>query len=290
MTSVSGEQQKRIAALLGKLPTSFSRIEGGYTPSSRWIVETAGERFFAKIAATTVTADMLRREARSYRVIRGSFIPALIGWEEHEFEPILITEDLSSALWPPPWNEHLVDLVLEGIEVLHKTAATVPPFAEVHGDWENGWQSVAADPEPFLSLGLASRQWLDHSLPMLLEAANSCPTEGEALCHWDIRSDNLCITRDGVKLIDWPEACLSNPDLDLGFWLPSLAFEGGPAPETILPNAPEVAAWVAGFFAARAGLPPISDAPRVRLVQQQQLHTALPWALRALGLPTHKSL
>ena len=37
--------------------------------------------------------------------------------------------------------------------------------------------------------------------------------------------------------------------------------------------------------AARAGLPGISDAPRVRLVQRQQLQTALPWAARALGLP-----
>jgi hypothetical protein len=78
---------------------------------------------------------------------------------------------------------------------------------------------------------------------------------------------------------------VSNPQLDLGFWLPSLAYEGGPAPERILPDAPEVAAWVAGFFAARAGLPGISDAPRVRLVQRQQLATALPWAARALGLP-----
>ncbi|MGI8639393.1 MAG: sensor histidine kinase [Pyrinomonadaceae bacterium] len=61
--------------------------------------------------------------------------------------------------------------------------------------------------------------------------------------------------------------------------------EGGPEPEKILPDAPEVAAWVSGFFAARAGLPEISDAPRVRLVQRQQMETALPWAVRALDLP-----
>lgn len=85
--------------------------------------------------------------------------------------------------------------------------------------------------------------------------------------------------------MDWNLACLSNGRLDLGFWLPSLAFEGGPEPEAILPDAPEVAAWVSGFFAARAGLPEIADAPRVRLVQRQQLTTALPWAARALGLP-----
>lgn len=94
----------------------------------------------------------------------------------------------------------------------------------------------------------------------------------------------MCLIREEMKLIDWAEACLSNPQLDLGFWLPSLAYEGGPSPETILPNAPEIAAWVSGFFAARAGLPDIPDAPFVRRVQREQLSTALPWARRALQL------
>jgi hypothetical protein len=42
---------------------------------------------------------------------------------------------------------------------------------------------------------------------------------------------------------------------------------------------------MSGFFAARAGLPPIPTAPHVREVQLAQLRTALPWAARALGLP-----
>jgi hypothetical protein len=100
-----------------------------------------------------------------------------------------------------------------------------------------------------------------------------------------LRSDNICLTESRAIFVDWNLACLSNPKLDLGFWLPSLAYEGGPEPETILPDAPEIAAWVAGFFAARAGRPEIHDAPRVRLVQRQQLETALPWAVRSLDLP-----
>lgn len=79
--------------------------------------------------------------------------------------------------------------------------------------------------------------------------------------------------------------CLIIPRLDLGFWLPSLAYESGLEPEKILPDAPEVAAWVTGFFAARAGPPEISDAPRVRMVQRRHLATALPWVARALDLP-----
>jgi hypothetical protein len=39
-----------------------------------------------------------------------------------------------------------------------------------------------------------------------------------------------------VVFVDWNLACRSNPELDLGFWLPSLAYEGGPAPERLLPG------------------------------------------------------
>jgi hypothetical protein len=46
-----------------------------------------------------------------------------------------------------------------------------------------------------------------------------------------------------------------------------------------------MAALVSGFFAARAGLPVIPQAPRVREVQRVQLAAALPWAARVLDLP-----
>jgi hypothetical protein len=42
---------------------------------------------------------------------------------------------------------------------------------------------------------------------------------------------------------------------------------------------------LASWSAARAGLPRIPDAPRVREVQLQHLLSALPWVVRALGLP-----
>jgi hypothetical protein len=67
-------------------------------------------------------------------------------------------------------------------------------------------------------------------------------------------------------------------------WLPSLHAEGGPAPEAILPDEPEAASLIAGFFAARAGLPPPPTAPLLGEVRLRQLRAALPWAVRALGL------
>jgi thiamine kinase-like enzyme len=148
-----------------------------------------------------------------------------------------------------------------------------------------GWRTVADDPKPFLGLGIASAGWLEKCLGDLLSAEAECSVDGSAMTHFDVRSDNLCLAGTGMKLVDWAEARAGNPALDLGFWLPSLAHEGGPLPEAVLPDAPAVAAWVAGYFAARAGLADIADAPRVRSIQRAQLATALPWAARALGLP-----
>jgi hypothetical protein len=95
---------------------------------------------------------------------------------------------------------------------------------------------VAADPEPFLSLGLADTRWLDKALPLLICQEARCSTDGESLTHWDLRSDNICVTERRAIFVDWNHACVSNPILDLGFWLPSLAYEGGPEPERILPG------------------------------------------------------
>lgn len=275
----------RLEKLIGSKITAYQRIEGGYTPAIRLRCHTASASFFVKVGTTPLTNSFLRREIQVYTHLRGEFLPKLIAWEAHEHEPILIIEDLSNYYWPPPWGEKQIDLVLAQIEALHNTTAAIESYAEVHGDGGGNWHTIAADPEPFLALSLVTKDWLNVALPLLVESASKCKTDGTSLTHWDLRSDNICIGNNAALFVDWNLACLSNPTLDLGFFLPSLAYEGGPAPERILPDAPEVAAWVAGFFAARAGLPTIPDAPFVRRVQRQQLETALPWAIRALNLP-----
>lgn len=274
----------RIEKLIGAAVTSWRRIEGGYTPALRLICQTDTTSFFAKIGVTPLTGEYLRREIHVYQRVSGSFMPKVVAWEEHDAEPILILDDLSACAWPPPWDERSVDLVLEQIDAMHHTIAELEPYAEVFASRMGNWQVVAADPAPFLSLGLADSRWLDAALPILIESEARCPTEGASLTHGDLRSDNMCMSANGARFVDWNLASLSDPVLDLGSWLPSLAYEGGPLPERILPHAPEVAAWLSGFFAARAGLPVILDAPRVRTVQRQQLETALPWAVRALEL------
>lgn len=276
----------RIEKLVGAKVQSFRRVEGGgYTPTLRLLCRTNGASLFVKVGVTPLTSSFVNREIRVYNSLGGDFMPRLIACEQDESEPILIIEDLSAYHWPPPWDERQIALTLAQIDALHNTKATLETFEEAHGIHTGNWKLVADDPEPFLSLGVADARWLESALPVLLRCEQNCSTAGESLTHMDLRSDNICLTEKQARFIDWNGACLSNPRLDLGFWLPSLAYEANLKPEKILPDAPEIAAWVSGFFAARAGLPGIVDAPRVRTVQRKQLNTALPWAVRALCLP-----
>ena len=198
--------------------------------------------------------------------------------------PMLVLEDLSTGYWPPPWRLSDVERVMSVLETLHGTA---PPagLGPIQREQFEGWPRVARDPEPFLRLGLVPKEWLDQALPTLIEAEAAARLEGDELLHLDVRSDNICLLPDRVVLVDWNNVCLGNGSFELASWLPSLHAEGGPTPWSMLPGAAEFASALSGYFAALAGLPSPEGAPKVRTVQFQQLRTALPWAVRELGLP-----
>ena len=273
---------------LGWRPLTFRQAttdRGGGATAARWIVaDDRGRSAFVKIGATPLTAEWIRTEHRNYRAVRGSFLPEVLGFDDRDGRPALALEDLSSADWPPPWDDVRIGMVLDAMSRIHATPAPrhVKPY-DFDG-WPD-WRAVVANPEPFLSVGLCSRAWLVRALPELIEATDRAPLEGSALVHLDVRSDNLCFRDGRAVILDWNHAARANPDLDVAFWLPSLEAEGGPPPERILPDAPGIAAWVAGYFCARAGEAPFPDAPHVRPLQRMQARTALPWAARALGLP-----
>jgi hypothetical protein len=276
----------RAATLLGADIVLDRPAHGGYTHAERRVMRTRDDRsVFVKAAVDDDTAAWLRAEHRIYANVEASFLPTVVAWADEE-SPMLVLEDLSQAMWPPPWTDELVERVLV---MLREVAATAPPpgldsLASFKDDLTN-WPVVAEDPEPLLALGVCSRPWLGEALPELIAAEAACPLAGDALVHFDVRSDNVCFAGRRTLLVDWNQAVVGNPVIDIAGWLPSLHAEGGPPPEEILPGAPEAAALVSGFFAARAGLPAIERAPRVREVQLFQLRAALPWAARALGLP-----
>ncbi len=279
----------RITRLAGGSPVAWVRRTGGYTPAERWVATLPdGSSVFIKMATTRLTARWLRQEVRIYESLNVRCVPNVLAWEEHEERPLLVMQDLTYAHWPPPWTHRNVEAVLEALAEV--AAAPVPGHLPAASDTllASGahWGAVADDPADFLSLGLCSVAWLERSLPTLLAAEARAPVAGDALLHLDVRSDNLCFgDEDEAILIDWSHASRGAAKLDVAFLLPSLQFEGGPAPETVMPAEPEYAAFVSGFFAGRAGQPVIPLAPFVRRVQREQLSTALPWAIRALELP-----
>ena len=262
----------------------------GYTPAIRFVAELdSGDRVFVKAPPDAHIGAWLQQEISIYRSVGGPFMPGFVGARDatRTDPPVLVLEDLSAARWPPPWDDDAVEAVLAALDRLHTgpIAATVPTVAVLHGSLHLEWDQVARVPSILTGTGLCSAEWLGEVLPHLRRAAHRAPLAGDALCHLDVRSDNLCLAADGsARLVDWNHACRANPELDLAFWIPSLAHETGMDPEELgIEVDPGLAAVVAGFFAARAGMPDIPKAPRVRGVQLAQLSVALPWAARRCG-------
>jgi hypothetical protein len=286
------EDVERATRALKAEPVAWRAVaRGGQTAASRWIATLpGGTTRFVKIAFTLDTAAWIRDEHLFYLQHKGLvFLPAMMGWDDDGERPVLVLEDLSAAAWPPPWDRGRVRAVVDGLaEVADaRVSPEIPRVGAGQFDRE-GWREVAAHREAFLALGLCGEAWLDACLPALTETAHAAPLEGDRLLHMDVRSDNLCLTPNGARFVDWNFACRGNPRFDVASWLPSLEAEGGPPPEEVVPPAPDMAAFaamLAGYFASHAARPPIPEAPHVRPLQLKQARTALPWAARALGLP-----
>jgi hypothetical protein len=279
--------EREVASAVGARPVEWTAVaSGGYGEvNAHWRVSLDdGRAAFVKHALTEEAAEWLRKERLVYESVHGSFMPAYLGSFDDRVT-LVVLEDLSGAEWPPPWSAERIDAVLGSLEELR---AVPPPSGteplEASRESVVGWGRVAASPEALLGTGLCSRAWLDEALPELVGASADAELGGHDLLHCDVRSDNLCLVGGRAVLVDWNLACTGNGRFDVAFWLPSLRLEGGPAPWEVLPNAGGLAAVVAGFFAARAGLRPPSGAPTVREFQRAQAAVALPWAARELGL------
>ncbi|MES2462207.1 MAG: phosphotransferase [Armatimonadota bacterium] len=245
---------------LGEKVIRAEPIGGGYTPARRLRVTLEkGGTVFVKAATTDRTAGWLRIEAQVYDALDGApYMAQRIAWHDGD-EIFLVLEDLSDAHWPPPWNSAQIDSIRTALSQVAASRSRITfPLTRVADDRAGfaSWCRVAEEPESFLSLGLCSNAWLQTALPTLIAAESAAPLEGDDLLHLDIRSDNVCFrpgTGDAV-LVDWNWICLGNRDLDIAGWLSSLHSEGGPAPETILPEGKEFAALLSGYWAYRLWL------------------------------------
>jgi hypothetical protein len=284
---------ERLERILNARIVSLERVDGrGYTQAGRHrAVLDDGRSVFVKSAVDALTARWLRLEHVVYASVDAPFLPRFHGYDEREGFPLLVLEDLSHAHWPPPWRDGDVDAMRASLAAVAETSA--PPGLTPIGDWKSEWlacwRTVEEDPAPFLSTGLASREWLDAHGAALEAAAARAPLEdGTSLLHLDVRSDNAALDGRGAVLVDWNWASAGNALMDVVAWAPSLCRETGMRPEEVVDadGVGELAALLAGVWASVAGLPPPpTAAPGLRDAQRGALEICLPWACRLLGIP-----
>ena len=273
----------RVAAQLRSPVTSWRPVHGGYSPATRVIVTLAdGRTAYVKAPTAAVHGEWLRLELAQYARQLPCMPRVLFG--DDGAEPLLILEDLSDGHWPPQWRAGDIAAVRASLaQVSAQSAAGLPRLAD-GASWADQWRKIKADPKAFLRLGLCSHRWFEAHIDRFIEAEALAVLDGDTLAHCDVRSDNVCLRDGQAYLIDWNWACAAHPDVDTAFWLPSLAVEGGPQPHEVLPDAAPLAAKVSGFFALRAGLPTLPEAPRVRGIQHVQLTAALLWLAHSLSI------
>lgn len=220
--------------------------------SRAWRAETREGPVFVKEAADEGSVTMLRREALVYSSVSGPFLPTLVGFADAGDRAVLAVEYLIDARWPPPYPDDVSPL----FAALARIARTPPPgeLPAQQKRWSR-WRRIADDPEPFLALGLCSREWLATSLDTLIAAESGADFEGDALVHNDVYSGNVGFTARGAVLVDWGAAVRGSSWIDVAFALLSVRVEGGAAPPVDFPDEGSFASALAAHCAVEATAP-----------------------------------
>lgn len=282
-----GPDLELVRAAIGEVAIAWVPLDtGGYTRSRAWRVETTDGPAFVKQAEDEGSLHMLRREAVVYRSVEGTFLPSFVGFADSGDRAVLAVELLEDASWPPPYPEDAGPL-FDALELV--ACATPPPELPAHGPWRSRWERVADDPQPFLGLGLRSREWLDASVDTLIEAETRADFEGDELVHNDVYSGNVGFTSRGAVLVDWGAAMRGTRWIDVAFALLSVRVEGAAVPPIDFPSEAQFAAAIAGHLAAEAPTPlPAWAEPGSTLRQDMaaDLAHALDWVTELLDLPS----
>ncbi|HWD26806.1 MAG TPA: phosphotransferase [Rhizomicrobium sp.] len=305
----------RIAEMVGEEIVAGAIAWGGYGPTASFVLTAAsGTAHFCKGTHPGNTpeghAAVLRESANLQRFPElQRFGAGFRGLVEGEGWHLMVLEAVARVQSVPPWTP---DAAARAIGLIAAFHAATPLRAEealkdlrvsdLLGRMRN-WHSLA-EPKArseFTALfadPAAAAVWLDAHLARLIALAGRVAACGgpRGWIHADIRSDNL-VFGARLALVDWPVLSFAPQLIDIAFFLPSLAGEGGPRCADGLKlyegaagvrfaddDIALAAAAVAGFFAARAGEPPIAALPRLRWVQKLQLFPALAWTCDALGL------
>ena len=279
-----------VAQAIGNEPRAWRPHDsGGYTRSRAWRVETVDGPVFVKQAEEPGPLHMLRREAVVYRSVRGAFVPGFVGFADAGDRALLAVEFLEDAAWPPPYPEDVGPL-FDALELV--ADATPPPDLPAHGPWRSRWERVAADPEPFLGLGLCSPPRL---APRCSMPSSRSPPPRSRRSSKATRSSTTTSTA-GTSASRAAVPCSSTGERrfaarggsDVAFALLSVRVEGAAIPRVDFPSEADFAAAIAGHFAMEAPAPlPDWAEPGSTLREDMagDLAHALRWVVELLELP-----
>ncbi|MBS0469960.1 MAG: phosphotransferase [Proteobacteria bacterium] len=315
---VPASLRAQIEALIGGNVARAEIVWGGYGPSATFLLSRAsGETYFCKgthPGQTRQGHEALIRERQNYEAFPelGRFGPHYLGGADEGDWHVAVLESVARSIHVPPWRADAAQSAIALIVAFHdaspeRAGTDLRPSEDVSGllYGEAGWASlIEAGPmrDGFLALfedTQAAGDWLDRHGAALASISEKGAGIGgpRSWVHLDIRSDNLIFAADRVHLVDWPMLSFGPALLDIAFFLPSLAGEGGPDCNDGLKlyeavrgiqfehdDVVTASTVVAGFFAARAGGPPIPGLPRLRWVQKLQLFPALNWLCNVMGI------
>jgi hypothetical protein len=241
-----------------------------------------------------------RREAEiSARLPPRAPFPIFLGsWRADNWE-VLLFEDVGGANPALPWHEDQLDRVLAALQAMSARLTPSPiaaPAASNPGG-SHHWRDLCLDPARLTRL-MQWVPWLDGQAQLLaeLEAATDDACAGETLLHSDLRADNVLLTGTEVYFVDWPHARVGAPWVDLVYFLPSVAMQGGPPPQELFwahplsTGAPRqdvlrVVVGFAGFMLEGATQPPPPGLPGLRRFQLAQGLESARWAEQLLAAP-----
>jgi hypothetical protein len=313
--SVPPELRSAIEKIIGGAVTRAGIVWGGFGPSATFALTRAdGTMFFCKgthPGQTRQGHEALLHERRNYERFPEltAFSPRYLGGADRGDWHMAVLESVARTQDVPPWFDETTLRAIKFIADFHAASPeravqdldTIRDFSgPMYGG--DGWKAVitpGSTQDGFVALFEqpdAARDWLARHGKGFASLTREVGGPASWL-HLDIRSDNLLFAAERLYLVDWPLLAFGPALLDIAFFLPSLAGEGGPSCAEGLKlyerargiafavdDIAAAAAMVAGFFAARAGEPPIPGLPRLRWIQKLQLFPALDWLSACLAI------
>ncbi len=275
-------------------PPRVRDLSGGFSPGATSILEWPDRSIFVKAVGAELnpnSPDIHRREIQvSSALPRTPRFPRLLGSYDDDDWVALAFEVVEGRPPAYPWQRAELERVADALASLHDdltpvSHTSVEPLSEFARGIFGGWADMAASGPP---AGLDP--WAADNLDRLasLEAGWPEACAGSTLVHGDVRSDNVLISTEAVVFVDWPHGAVGNRAFDIVAWAPSVALEGGPAPEELLDlydpsrmlDADAITVLlsaIAGFFVSHCFWPAPPGLPTLRPFQAAQGEVALSW-------------